>query len=214
MTMRQCDTLKSVFPIAVDRFRPFEASIRWSRRLCASATRTSIPLVARPGGKDSAERIGCKSSVNRAESVHPNPSNGNSLGVAFVTAEHTTNLRVRYDECDSMGFVHHSNYLRYFEIARMELFRTQGGQYREIEASGLYVVVVRVDCRYRLPAKYDDEIAINVRIERMTEAKIEQSYRVSRGDDSIAIATVWLAVIDRNGLPQRIPESLRKPRDD
>ncbi len=124
---------------------------------------------------------------------------------------HTTQLRVRYDECDPMGFVHHSHYLKYFEIARTELFRASGGNYRDFEATGLYVVVVRVECQYRLPARYDDELDIHVKIERMTEAKIVQAYRVERGGDHIVTAEVTLAVIDRSGRLQRIPESLRDP---
>jgi acyl-CoA thioester hydrolase len=111
-----------------------------------------------------------------------------------------------------MGLVHHSNYLRYFEIARTELFRSSGGNYRDFEASGLFVVVVRVDCRYQAPAKYDDEIDIHVKIERMTEAKIEQSYRIERTGTALATAQVTLAVVDRHGRLQRIPESLRFPR--
>jgi acyl-CoA thioester hydrolase len=125
--------------------------------------------------------------------------------------EHTTTLRVRYDECDPMGLVHHSNYLRYFEIARTELFRASGGNYRDFEASGLFVVVVRIDCRYKLPARYDDELAIRVKIERITEAKIEQSYRVEREASLLVTAMVTLAVIDRSGKLQRIPSSLRDP---
>lgn len=123
--------------------------------------------------------------------------------------EHTIRLRVRYDECDPMGFVHHSNFLRYFEIARTDLYRASGGSYRDFEASGLFVVVVRVDCRYRLPARYDDELSIRVRIESMTEAKIQQSYDVQRDGNQLAQATVTLAVIDRSGRPQRIPDTLR-----
>ncbi len=125
--------------------------------------------------------------------------------------EHTICLRVRYDECDPMGFVHHSNYLRYFEIARTELFRVSGGNYRDFESHGLFVVVVRIDCRYRAPAKYDDELEITVKIERMTEAKIEQSYRVERAGTSIVTAQVTLAVIDCNGKLQRLPDSLKTP---
>jgi acyl-CoA thioester hydrolase len=124
--------------------------------------------------------------------------------------EHSTTLRVRYDECDPMGLVHHSNYLKYFEIARTELYRAGGGNYREFESGGLYVVVVRVDCRYKSPAKYDDELVIHVAISQMTEAKIVQAYRVQREGTTIVTADVTLAVIDGQGRPQRIPQSLRE----
>ena len=127
--------------------------------------------------------------------------------------EHTVELRVRYDEVDPMGFVHHSNYLRYFEIGRTELLRASGGCYREMEAAGQLVVVIRVDCRYRKPAKYDDLIRIHTRIDRVTAAKIIHEYKITRvgetqSDEKLVDATVTLAVIDRKGILQRVPESL------
>jgi acyl-CoA thioester hydrolase len=122
--------------------------------------------------------------------------------------EHTTELRVRYDEVDPMGFVHHSNYLRYFEIGRTELLRASGGCYREMEEAGQLVVVVRIDCKYRQPAKYDDLIQIQTRIDKVTAAKIIHTYAITRDHDSLVEATVTLAVIDRNGTLQRVPQSL------
>ena len=68
--------------------------------------------------------------------------------------EHEIELRVRYDEVDAMGLVHHSNYLRYFEVGRTELLRASGGCYRDMEDSGQLVVVVHVDCRYHRPAPH------------------------------------------------------------
>ncbi|MCR9294582.1 MAG: acyl-CoA thioesterase [bacterium] len=124
---------------------------------------------------------------------------------------HTHRLRVRYDECDPMGFVHHSQYLCYMEIARTELYRESGGSYAAVEAAGLFVVVLRVDCRYRLPARYDDELDISVQIDRMTAARIEQAYQILRGETLIAEANVTLAVVDSSGRPQRIPDILRDP---
>ena len=122
--------------------------------------------------------------------------------------EHTVELRVRYDEVDPMGFVHHSNYLRYLEIGRTELLRASGGCYREMEEAGHLVVVVRVDCRYRSPAKYDDLIRITTRIEKVTAGKIIHEYSIMRDETKLVEATVTLAVIDRNGRHQRVPESL------
>jgi len=122
--------------------------------------------------------------------------------------EFTTKLRVRYDEVDPMGFVHHSNYLRYFEIGRTELLRASGGCYREMEEADELVVVVRVDCRYRSPAKYDDLIHVRTRIDKVTNVKIIHTYSITRDDVSLVEATVTLAVIDRTGQVQRVPQSL------
>ncbi len=122
--------------------------------------------------------------------------------------EHRTDHRVRYDECDPMGLVHHSIYLQYFEIGRTELLRASGGRYREMEATGQFVVVVRVDCRYRRPARYDDLIEIETRIAKVTVGKIVHDYQITRDGECLVEATVTLAVIDRDGRPQRVPESL------
>ncbi len=122
--------------------------------------------------------------------------------------EHTTQLRVRYDECDPMGLVHHSRYLQYFEIGRTELLRASGGRYREMEAAGQFVVVARVDCRYRSPARYDDVIHIETRIAKVTAAKIIHDYTISREGMTLVEATVTLGVIDREGRLQRVPQAL------
>ena len=122
--------------------------------------------------------------------------------------EHTIQLRVRYDECDAMGFVHHSNYLRYFEIGRTELLRASGGRYRDMEDAGQLVVVVRVDCRYRSPAKYDDLIDMKTRIQRVTAAKIIHDYTITRDGETLVEATVTLCVVDRNGQIQQVPQAL------
>jgi acyl-CoA thioester hydrolase len=128
-----------------------------------------------------------------------------------MNSEHTIELRVRYDECDPMGFVHHANYMKYFEIARTDLYRARGGSYRDFEATGLFVVVVKIECKYQMPSRYDDLLTITVKIDKITEAKIVQSYIVKRDEQNIVCGSVTLAVIDRDGKLQRIPDSLRNP---
>lgn len=122
--------------------------------------------------------------------------------------QHTIQHRVRYDECDPMGFVHHSIYLQYFEMGRTELLRASGGRYRDMEDEGLLVVVARVDCRYKSPARYDDLIEIQTRIAQVTAGKIVHEYVVRRDTTTIVTATVTLAVINRSGELQRVPQSL------
>src|SRR4051812_37657275 len=97
---------------------------------------------------------------------------------------HQTTLRVRYDECDPMGFVHHSVYLKYMEIGRTELLRAAGGCYRDMEAAGHLVVVLRVDIRYRKPAKYDDQLVIETNVAKVTAAKIVHQYVIRRAADN------------------------------
>ena len=121
--------------------------------------------------------------------------------------EHDIQLRVRYNETDPMGFVHHARYFTYFEIGRTELLRASGGNYRQMEEDGLLVVVVKSECRYHRPARYDDLLTVRTRIERVSAAKIEHLYTVSRDQQLIVEARIILAIVDRQGKVQRVPEA-------
>ena len=120
--------------------------------------------------------------------------------------QHEIELRVRYQETDPMGFLHHANYFAYFEIGRTELLRAGGGNYRQMEADGLLVVVVKAECRFRRPARYDDVLRLRTTITRVTQAKIEHQYELFRNDECLAVGHVTLAVLDRNGKVQPVPE--------
>lgn len=125
-----------------------------------------------------------------------------------MITKHSTEIRVRYNETDAMGFLHHSNYLCYFEVGRTELFRAQGGSYRRMEELKLYFVVARIDVRYRRPARYDDLLTLHTEIARVTPAKLEHSYRLYRGDELLAEANSVIACVNETGEVQRIPEDL------
>jgi acyl-CoA thioester hydrolase len=122
-------------------------------------------------------------------------------------------IRVRYNECDPMGFVHHSNYLTYMEMGRTELLRASGGRYREMEEAGQFVVVVRSDVRYRKPARYDDLLVVTTEVTKITAAKIVHHYTIRRDETIIVDADITLAVIDRDGRLQRVPDDLGNTSD-
>jgi acyl-CoA thioester hydrolase len=77
-----------------------------------------------------------------------------------------------------------------------------------MEEQGLLVVVVRAEVRYHRPARYDDLLTLHTRIARISMAKIEHEYRLLRGDELLAVGHVTLAVVDRQGSVQRVPEWL------
>jgi len=120
--------------------------------------------------------------------------------------EHEIELRVRYQETDPMGFLHHAQYFTYFELGRTELLRASGGDYRRMEQQGMLVVVVRAECRFHRPARYDDIVRLRTTVVRVTPAKIEHEYRLFRQGELLAVGNVTLAVIDREGKVQRVPE--------
>ncbi len=123
-----------------------------------------------------------------------------------MISEQDLSIRVRYAETDAMGFLHHANYFVYFEMGRTELFRAQGGNYREMEERGYYLVVVKVECHFRAPARYDDLLTLTTRLARVTPAKLEHEYEIRRGNDLLTSGRSTLACIDREGRVQRIPE--------
>ncbi len=124
-------------------------------------------------------------------------------------AEHEIEVRVRYSETDPMGLLHHARYFVYFEMGRTELLRAAGGNYRQMEEAGLLIVVVRADCRYHRPARYDDVLRIRTTVTRVTMAKIEHEYHVFRGSELLAVGHTLLAVVDRSGKIQPVPEWMR-----
>jgi len=122
---------------------------------------------------------------------------------------HEIEFRVRYQETDAMGVVHHGNYSTYFEMGRTELLRANGGSYREVEESGLFFVIVRFSCSYHRPARYDDMLRLRTTTTRVTGAKIEHEYELFRGNELLARGTSVLACVDHEGMVQRVPEALR-----
>jgi acyl-CoA thioester hydrolase len=123
--------------------------------------------------------------------------------------EHEIEIRVRYQETDPMGFLHHANYFTYFEIGRTEMLRASGGNYRKMEEAGLFVVVVHAECRFRRPARYDDLVKLRTRVSRVSQAKIEHDYEISRDGEILATGRVKLAVVNRQGEVQRVPDWLQ-----
>ncbi len=118
-------------------------------------------------------------------------------------------VRVRYAECDPMGFLHHAKYFEYFEMARTELLRQMGTRYRDLEERDVLFVVVKLEVRYRKPARYDDELTIKVAVARQTRARIDHRYEVYREGMLLCEASSVLACIDRTGKPIPIPDDLR-----
>lgn len=121
---------------------------------------------------------------------------------------HRLQFRVRYCETDSMGVVHHANYINWFEMGRIELFREEGGNYRRMEQMGLFFVIADVQVKYRKAAYFDDELTLETAIVSPGPVKLIHQYRLFREQTLIAEGKTTLACVDRKGIPQRIPADL------
>jgi acyl-CoA thioester hydrolase len=97
-------------------------------------------------------------------------------------------VRVRYAETDQMGVVYHANYLVWMEVGRVEYCRASGYRYRDLEAEGILLTVVEVNCRYLSPALYDDEVVVRTTIEEATARLVRFGYRILSGEDGRLLA--------------------------
>ncbi|HEU4635443.1 MAG TPA: thioesterase family protein [Edaphobacter sp.] len=118
-------------------------------------------------------------------------------------------VRVRYAETDQMGVVYHANYLVWFEIGRVDFIRSLGMDYRTMEQEdGLAIAVVDVSARYKLPARYDDELRIETRLNAARGAVIKFGYQVKRDADDALLCegeTVHV-VVDGEMKKRTLPE--------
>ena len=122
--------------------------------------------------------------------------------------QHETQIRVRYQETDAQGHVHHANYINYFEIGRVEMLRDSGVSYREFEESGLMLVIVNVTCDYFLPAQYDDLLTLKTTLVKAKGVRIRHAYEIQRGEDVIANGESVVACVSHDGKPTALPKWL------
>ena len=101
-----------------------------------------------------------------------------------------TRLRVRYAETDQMGVVYYANYLVWMEVGRVDLCKACGFNYRDMERDdGIYLAVAEASCRYRSPARYDDEVIVRTWIEDANTRIVIFHYEMRLADGGRVLAT-------------------------
>ncbi|WP_158828282.1 acyl-CoA thioesterase [Mucilaginibacter lacusdianchii] len=121
---------------------------------------------------------------------------------------HTTKLRVRYGETDQMGYMYYGNYAEFFEVGRVEMLRSLGLTYRWMEETGIMMPVLEMKCKYLKPALYDEEISIQVSMEKMPGVKIHFKYELfNEKSELIHVGETLLAFINmKNNRPSLPPQ--------
>ena len=97
--------------------------------------------------------------------------------------------RAQYYETDQMGVVHHSNYIRWFEEARVDLLRQFGIDYRDMEKRGIIIPVVDMQCSYLTSVRYDDIVEIRLALTKYTGVRMFFSYEVRFAESGTLAAT-------------------------
>ena len=120
----------------------------------------------------------------------------------------TSSLKVRYCETDQMGFVHHSNYLKYFELARLDWLNKLGISYKKIEKNGVLLPVIYSEIKYLFPLKFDDIFFVKVGIEELPVSRLKLNYEIKTYENKkICFGKVHLAFLNsKNNKPVGVPE--------
>ncbi|MEB2344250.1 MAG: thioesterase family protein [Deltaproteobacteria bacterium] len=126
-------------------------------------------------------------------------------GAASSTLEH----RVAFYETDAMGVVHHSNYVRFLELARVVWMDEHDRPYREYAAQGLHFATTAVELRYHRSAGFDDLLAVTTWMEWLRRASLRMAYEIRRAGTLVASGATEHAMVDLEGRPRGIPPERR-----
>ena len=126
-----------------------------------------------------------------------------------------SHVRVIFGDTDQMGVVYYANYLRFFEGARADYWRSLGKSYKDLEQAGVALPVVEAHCAYKRPARYEDLLAIDIRLAEVRSASLRFVYTIRRDADVVAEGWTRHASIGLDGRPRALPEALRSalPRE-
>ena len=121
----------------------------------------------------------------------------------------TVRHRVPFYETDAMAVVHHSNYVRYLELARLAWMDEHDRPYREYVAEGLHFTTTAMSLRFLRPAQFDDTVEITTWLDWVRRVTLRMSYEIRRGQELLATAETEHAMVDLQGRPRRIPVERR-----
>ncbi|MBU4581835.1 MAG: acyl-CoA thioesterase [Proteobacteria bacterium] len=116
-------------------------------------------------------------------------------------------IRAIYADTDAMGIVYHTNYIRWFEVGRTELFRDMGILYTEVAAAGFNLPLTQVYCHYLIPTHYDDLIFVDTEIAYLKRASMKFAYLIwdEKREKLLTEGYTVHACTDRAGKIIRIP---------
>jgi len=130
----------------------------------------------------------------------------NESGVGGLIAE--SRVKVRYAETDQMGVAYYANYLVWFEVGRSQYCNDCGFSYRDMEReTKLFMIVAEARCRYKTPARYEDELIIRTRVTEVTRRTLRFAYEIERADGvPLATGETLHVLINSEGRPSSFPD--------
>ena len=131
--------------------------------------------------------------------------------IRHLAPEHEIKTRVRYADTDTMRVVYYANFFVWFESGRIELLRSRGIVYRDIEHQGVFIPVVEAHANYKAPARFDDELLVRTRLAKIGDTSLRfenEVYRLPAMELLCTGHTVHV-VVGKDGKPMRVPEEFR-----
>lgn len=118
-------------------------------------------------------------------------------------------VRVNYKDTDQMGIVHHSNYIVYYEMARVEALRAWGMPYSEMEKSGIISPILEVGSKYIFPAYFDEVLTVRVIIDEIPMVRFKVRYELYNEEGRlINTGHTWLGFLNaETRRPCRAPQN-------
>jgi acyl-CoA thioester hydrolase len=138
----------------------------------------------------------------------------NVFDIDSVAARSVIEVRVRFGETDLMGIVHHSSYVSYFEVARIEWLRRRGLSYATWAGRGIHLPVVELELKYKTPARFDELLVVDTLLDEVRAASLRFRYRIVRqpqpgaADQLIAEGATRLACINDEGALRRFTDEM------
>jgi acyl-CoA thioester hydrolase len=122
----------------------------------------------------------------------------------------STEIKVRFAETDAQGIAHNSNYLVWFEVARVEYLERHAGGYQRLRDLGVEAVVLESHVRYVLPARFDDRLTVHARCLDVRGARFRYEYAIERAGELVADGWTLHATVEAATMrPTRVPGWLR-----
>ena len=127
---------------------------------------------------------------------------------------HRQMVRVYYEDTDFSGIVYHASYIRFIERGRTDYIRLLGIEHSALDSGDdgerVALAVRHMDINYLKPAHIDDRLSVETRVSAAKGARMILDQRILRGEETLFTAMVTVVVINREGRPRRLPESMRK----
>ena len=163
------------------------------------------PVQGKQGSDTSAGAMARGQTPGHGQKCHvPSVELGAVEGFSF-----STRVRVRFADTDAQGIAHNASYLVWFEVARVEYLRAFTGGYQALRDRGLEALVLESFCRYRVPARFDDELDVHARCVGLRGARFRFEYALARGGEVVAEGWTAHATVDAATLrPTRVPDWL------